>query len=905
MRVPQFHSGIAGCDKSLIALRARDFRHSLVDLATRPRWAGRLLFALLFLFSAADLSALDPAKKSHQYSHTAWTTRDGLPHDSVRALAETVDGYLWIGTNAGLARFDGRRFRLFDRRNTPAFVNHHISALALDRSGVLWIGTNGGGLVSFQNGIFERFDTEPVLGTGRIISLEALHEGCLVGSYGGGAARMTHGKLERLEAPGLESDDVVRDLTQDPRGGLWLATYRGLKYRPDPSLPAASDPTGAQVYTTEHGLPSNEIYALEWTESGHLWLGTGAGLIRFDTSSRTVELGSLLGTENGLPDAWILGLFESSQDRLWIGTSRGLGQSHAGESTTAALSTLPTQYGVTTLFEDSTGALWIGTLGGGLHQLQDGAFTTFGLADGLGDVVISSIAEDVDGGIWIAAEGALSYLKDGRATVISRPQTGPIFDLTWAVAVDDQNRVWVGTQDLGIFRLEGDRRLRIDQQHGLSPGFVVTFEQASDGTMWAGTNGGLNRIVDDRVVEQITQADGLPSSQIRSLAADGDELWIGTTAGLSRRRADGSLETFGRQEGLSSLNVWDILVDADDRLWLATFGGGLVRFERGRGTALTTREGLADDNVLGLTEDLDGYLWLCTGSGVVRLSKDSVQRAAQGQPIRQRHFGRRDGLASTQCSGGTPAALRVQDGRLWMATLEGLSVVDPRQLHITPAPRARIEELKIDGIQVDSRSSLELAPDHLEIQIRISAPSLEAPEAVGLRYRLKSFDADWKPASEDRRERYTQLPPGRYTFQVQASDSTGAWKGPITEFDLRVQPRLYQTLSFWLVVVAAVCAGAFGLHLRRIRRLQEREEELAHRVETALSDLKVLSGLLPICAACKKVRNDGGYWTQIEAYIDEHSEASFSHALCPHCLDDQLAELSESTDSELTERVRL
>ncbi len=816
--------------------------------------------------------ALEPSKAITQYSHSVWQTDEGLPQNTVRAIAQTEDGYLWAGTEAGLVRFDGVRFRVYDRSSDPeVFDNHHIYCLVADPTGPLWIGTNGGGLVRLEDGEFQRIGEAEGLPVGRVTALALGHQNELwIGTYGGGLALLRNGRIDAVfdGQHGL-SHPVIFDVAVDAAGTVWVATYGGGLHRLRDGR--------FESFGRDNGMASDHVWSVHPGREGDLWVGTDAGLHRLRDGKFEV-----FTTADGLPHDRILSVFEDRDGILWIGTYGG-GLCRWIDGSVSSIGRGQgrwTSNNVWTLFEDREGTLWAGTLGGGLHQLKDGPFTTYSLAEGMSSEIVSSLFEDPSGDLWLTTRGGLHRFHDGSFEV-STTADGLASLSSWAVLRDRHGGLWVGHSGAGADYLLDGAWSQYTTRDGLADNTVFAFLEDHRGDFWIGTNAGLNRLREGRF-ESYTRRNGLAGDQIRALLEDHrQQLWIGTTRGLSR--FDGhSFATYTTEEGLSANNVEFLFEASEETLWIATRGGGLNRWRDGELTSFTSRDGLLDDDVSSVVEDADGYLWLSTSRGIFRVAKAELEEFAAGR--RERiggvAYGRRDGLKNEICYG---SSLATRDGRLWFTTLDGIAVVDPALVEHTPSPTVVVEQVTADGVVLPPHPQ-PLAPGVRNLEFRFTAPTLLVPGKIKLRYRLRGFDDEWRQADGRGATSYSNLASGEYTFEVTASDEIGRWTGEVTSYAFRVLPAFHQTMTFYLLCGLSVGLLAWGLHHVRVRRLSRKARELSRQVEQALVRLKILKGLLPICASCKKIRDDDGDWTELETYIDTHSEAQFSHGVCPDCI---------------------
>lgn len=840
----------------------------------------------------APASALDPSLAITQYSLSVWTTDEGLPQDTIRDLAQTPDGFLWFGTQAGLVRFDGVQFRVFDRRSDLAFDNHHIYALAVDTRGDLWIGTNGGGLLRRRDGRFEPLPVESI-STGRITALEAGPDGTMwIGTYGDGLLhydpRRPQGeRFETFKGPRGLAHEVIFDLAVDAEGSLWIGTYGGGAQRLAHGR--------FETFDVDDGLADNGVWAVQPSADGTVWIGSNGGLDRL----RDGRLEALVG-DQGLPRERIIALLEDLEGNLWIGTYGGGLSRRRSDGSMDHLRQPQGLAGdvIWSLFEDREGTIWAGSLGKGLTRLRAGAFKTFGTNEGLSSNITSVLYFDKRGDLWVGTRGAglNIHRRDSddpfQFETFGRPD-GLAVDGVWDLVEDAAGNFWFATNGDGVQRLDpGGRWRRWTVGDGLADNVVFELLEDSRGGLWFGTNGGLSYF-GGGTMTSLTVDEGLPTNQIRELKEDGNgNLWVGTTGGLCRialherpqdqaqRLTGEGFECFSTQDGLSSNNIWAIHEDPQGILWLGTAGGGLVRFDGTSFFPLTTREGLYDDEVTVILEDQLGYFWLGTSRGVFRVRRLDIEDfvAGRSSKVDGVTFGPKDGVKNTA---GHSTGMVSGDGRVWFAHVGGYSVVDPADLYTRPAPRVLIEQVRVDGEDLTTEG-VNLPPSSRDFEFHFTAPTLALPERVKFRYRLLGFDDAWSEAPR-RDVLYSFLDAGDYRFEVMASDSQGVWNGVATGFAFQVEPPFYRTSTFFWMMLLAALGVILGAQELRVRGLRQRESELNQRVDESLARLKILRGLLPVCSSCHKVREKDGTWQPIERYIHEHSEASMSHSVCPDC----------------------
>jgi ligand-binding sensor domain-containing protein/signal transduction histidine kinase len=792
---------------------------------------GAHTLALVSLGAPAPGAGLDPNKAVTQYNLDAWTTGNGLPQNTITAIVQTRDGYLWLGSFGGLARFDGERFVVFDKSTTPALRNSGVHALLPDRDGGLWVGTNGGGLTLLKEGVTRTFSTADGLSADVVRALFQDRQGRIWAGTNGGLSRLEEdGRFTSWTAANGFTSNVVRAIREDAQGALWVGTNGDGLFRMQDGR--------FTRFTGKDGLPSDLVFSLAFDREGALWVGTnGGGLARYADGRFRVY-----GRPDGLDGDIIWSLFDDVDGRLWVGTyGAGLfrreGDRFKGLTTRTGLSS----DFVRALWQDHEGSLWIGTNTGGLARLRDGKFTTYTTREGLPHDVAKTVQAGTDGSVWIGTSGGgLARLKDGAFAAWSRREGLP-HDFVQALLLDRQGALWVGTNGGGVARFADGRFRTYTARDGLVNDHVATLVEDRDGVIWIGTNaGGVSRFQDGRFTA-VTRKDGLGANLVMAMLADRQgALWVGTDGGGLTRIQGKDLRTFTVADGLAADSVLCLYEDAEGRLWIGTSGGGLSLRQGDRFTTFSTRQGLHDDVVFAVLEDARGGLWLSGNRGISRVEKRALLAGDGGPRLVPQVFGVADGMKSNECSGvSQPAATRMPDGRLVFPTTRGIVVVDPERLprNETPPP-VRVEELLASGASYLGERR-ELPPGAANWEIRFTALTFLAPERVRFRYRLAGFEDEWVEAGGRRSAFYTQVPPGAYTFEVHASNNDGVWSQAPARVEVALQPRFHQTRTFHgLVALSLVLLGAFGyaLHMRGLTARRRELERLVQERTQALTE---------------------------------------------------------------------
>lgn len=790
--------------------------------------------AIATLFFPAAAPALDPARKTTQYVVDVWTQDQGLPQNAVNAITQTRDGYVWLGTEEGLVRFDGVRFTVFDRRTTPELRTSFVNALHEDRAGDLWIGTFGGGLVRLRKGRFELFTKEQGLRSDRIRWITEDGAGTLwVATGGGGLARFGNGRFTALTVKDGLGNDRVWSAVADARGRLFIGTYGG----------GLSVLEGGTLSSRSLGASSRASLVRPTClgADGSLWVGTdGAGLFQVAAAGGV----RAFGVPEGLPSLSIRALVTDRDGNLWIGTDgAGLFRYRDGRFLPfTARDGLPND-GVLSLFEDREGNLWVGTAGG-VVRLRNGRFVNLTTRDGLGSDVTRAVLEDHAGALWVGTTGGgvtRFEVGPGGAATTLRVSDGLASDLVFSLHEDRAGRLWIGTDGAGVNVLEKGRLRRLTTADGLVNDRVRALCGDRDDAVWLGTVSGLSRYADGRFTSYEPK-DGLPGNSVRVLLQGRDgAVWIGTDGGGLGRFRNGTFQRWSTGDGLSSPRVFSLHEDANGSLWIGTSGGGLNRLSNGTLRAITSANGLHDDVVFQIVEDAGGYLWMTCNRGVFRVARDELDAFADGRlpAVTSRVFGRTDGMASAECNAGSPGGIRARDGRILIPTIRGVASIDPSTLASrAAAPNVLVEELTVDGRLVPRDGDVRLEPGTERLELRYTATRLVVPQNARFRYRLEGFDRAWVDAGTRRSATYTNLHHGPYRFRVIAANEDGVWNEEGASLAFSLTPFVYQRAWFRALCALAVAAAAFGLHRLRMSRLEARERELAQVVAERTVELK-------------------------------------------------------------------
>ena len=766
-----------------------------------------LLLGALIALPAAAL-ALDPSRLITQYGHDVWLTRDGLPQNSVRAIVQTRDGYLWLGTWGGLARFDGVRFTIFNRSNTPALRDSRITALTEGEDGSLWIGTAAGGLIRLKDGRFEAYRSEgdtsyEERSRWQIRSIARGNDGALwIGTSGGGFHRLRNGRFSPLLMDRL----VVRAILEDSSGHLWVATSNGVL-----------ELSWAEPYTfhiERHLLPDHLVNGLYQDRSGRIWIAARGGVTRVMGGEVTT-----FGRKAKFPANSALSISGDRDGNLWIGTDGdGLVRMRNDRFDVLAVRDGLSNGSISALYEDREGSLWVGS-NDGLNRLRDTRFTSFTTRQGLSADAVNSVAATRDGTVWIGTDGGgLNRLRGGSVS-FETTANGLATNYIGALFEAGDGTLWITGDGVVMRRRNGDLRI-YRQADGVAAGFVSAVAEDRHGRIVIAGEGPVRMLQDDRFVVYPEQPPRI--EYCYSIARDrrGD-LWFATTGGLVHVSERGHV-IYTTRDGLPDEGVHSVYEDRDRTVWIATVGG-LARLQNGSITSFA-RAGPLGEIVFEIVDDEAGNLWVNGRQGIIKASKRDLEQYASGKrhdvPITV--YGHADGLKSTEYREAyiQRPACRTPDGRVWFATSGGVAAIDPSVNPVnTLAPPVVIESFA-GASRPEADGTVRVPPGAGAFEIQYTALSFLAPSQVRFMYQLEGLDPGWTDAGSRRLASYSHVPPGHYRFRVRAANSDGVWNESGAALAIHVAPQFYQTAWFQASVVATLLLIAAGLHHLRVRRIE-------------------------------------------------------------------------------------
>ena len=771
---------------------------------------------------------LNPDKALTQYRFDRWTAEDGLPMNRVQTLLQTADGYIWMGTQEGLVRFDGFDFHLFDSKNSPLQSND-VGALAESDDGSLWIATSYDGLARYRRGRFTSFRTSDGLTSDQVYAVMVDSHGRIWAGTQNGVSIVEEETVVPLGVGSGFQDSAIRAIHEDDQGIVWIGTQEGGLIR--------LEGTRYSILTTESGLPSDEVTSLAGGPDGSVLVGTKGGLA-------IVEGGAIrtITSDDGLPNDIVRAIWSDADGVLWIGNEEGgLSRYSEGDVSTYPAGRISSVFA---LLIDREGSLWIGTQREGLARLQDGKFTVFTAEEGLAGSSVYSVVQDAAGDLWVGTiDEGVSRVRGSDISSYTTEDGFPSNAIGGLYATADGG-AWIGTRGAGLVRYRDGLFRHFTRADGLPDDVIYNIFEDSRGILWMGSyNEGLIRY-DGRQFITFTVEDGLSDNAITAIAEGPDGyLWLGTYRGGVNLMKDGLvLHTYTTGEGLPQNNVTSLYRDEAGHVWIATQEGGLTRLKDGQLRTVTADDGLFSDNILQILEDDQGYLWFSSNTGLFKASKERIHAVMDGEAdaVVSEVYDRSDGLTTTEFNGGLqPAGWKDREGNLWFVSASGLVGVDPDDMPVNDkAPPVVIERMVAGENAVHLDTSVVLEPGRNRLEIDFIGLSYVANDEVVYRYTLEGVDDGWVDSGSRRQAFYTNLSPGPYTFRVVARNADGVWSAQPASMSFYLEPFFYQTWWFFgLMAVAFIFSGA-GAYKLRVRHLKTRQRELEEIVDARTRDLR-------------------------------------------------------------------
>lgn len=782
---------------------------------------GSLSFAQTQVFGG-----LDPHKKFSQFKYDHWNIENGLPDNEIQDILKTDDGYIWIATLDGLARYDGIKFVYFDKDlNGLATSNQEILSLFQDADKNLWIGTNHGGVIKYTNGLFEVIKVETQFQKAGITSFGQTSDGIVWIGGLQGLAKIENDKFQTLdEFPSLKNLSINR-LYVDSDDNLWITTSTaGLIKKSDNYI---------RQFTTKEGLISNKTLAVHEDKNHHLWVGTDVGIMKIykDDYVNITE-------QFNLPKLSVNAFLEDRKGNIFIGTNTGLLRFYNNEITSYQEHDGLPHNVVSCLMDDEERGIWLGTKRGGIVRIQDGRFYNLGLKEGLCYNIVNTVFETNPGAYLIGTENGISSYRDGKFQSIYAGNDD-LGNRIKDFLMDLDGQLWVATHG-GLYQLNGKLRKKYDDQNGLINNTIRCLLKDHKGRIWAGTSGGIN-VIDNGQITKIDQNDGLLNNNILSMIEDNaNRIWIGTNGGGLSVYENGKINSYTTDNGLAANVVFNIYIDKDNLMWLGT-REGLCSFDGQKFKSYHEINEIVKKSVYQVLEDESDKMWFTTPKGIFVIEKRFLLDSdfEKNQLIDNvKLYDKSYGLRSNSITGGSRTLIDSQ-GKFWLPTLKGVSVIDPNNITVnTTPPKVAIEALVINGINVSLMNKIDIDPGERNIDLHYTGLNYVAPEKLKFKYKLENLDQEWVNAGHRRIAYYHNIPPGNYIFKVKAANEDGFWNEAYASIEIKQRAHFYKSKWFYgLIGLLLLAFGVFAYSLK-IRNFQIMNKELAKQVAERTKDLK-------------------------------------------------------------------
>lgn len=777
------------------------YKHSLFIL---------LAFCWAAVASSVGLYGLNPRKSTGFMQINVWNADHGLPVNSIFAIAQSPDGFLWLGMEAGICRFDGIGFTQFNRDNIPGLNSEVVNAMRVDGRGRIWIGLRGSGVVLYEGGEFSHFTTANGLLHNEVWAIMESADGVICLGTRNGISTWQNGKISSIPLPEGMSNHYVKTLFEDRQGRIWAGTRGGglarlTKYK--------------NSWSGEYlGFKDLHICALLEDRRGILWMGArNGGIVAFHDNKK------MYYSTPALSDNSIQCLYEDSSGNIWIGSqSGGVNVIPAGDMEPLKFTMdgdLPSD-SVMAIFEDREHSLWLGTECGGLVQIRETSIITYTNRNKLSSNIIFGVCRDQQGRIWAGTSGSgVNYLDPVSGGEKFRTFTSADgFSNNFIIPMMEHpvGVMWFGTLGGGVNRLENGKVTIYDISDGLSDNFVRCVFADTSGNIWAGTDsGGLHRLENGRfnLIYNL-------KFRINGMLQDRrGNLWIATFGDGLKMIKDNQLVTvMPVPPDLAHDAFFDLYEDRNGVIWCAALNNGLVAFHQGKITVISRSKGLPDSCIYSIQEDRTRRFWLSSNAGIICVEGTELDDLLRGKRNRVDPllYGKENGMKSRECNGGTQAtSCQTDDGRLWFPTVGGLSVVNPLEYDFNPfPPPVAITSILVNGVKYPVQEGIEAPPGQGDLEFSYAGLSFVIPKHVSFKYRLEGYDKEWIDAKNRRTAYYTNIPAGRYRFRVTAANANNVWNPGGADIAFRLRPFFFQTP--WFIISAIIFLGAVGYLLRYI-----------------------------------------------------------------------------------------
>jgi ligand-binding sensor domain-containing protein/signal transduction histidine kinase len=811
--------------KPELSLRSLNFCHKIC--VKRHKSLLCLLAGCFTLLTAGNIYALDPNRVFSQFSHDRWTAAANFSGGTIYAIAQTADGYLWLGTEKGLVRFDGLNFKLFQNSNTRTLPAGPVLGLLTDTDGNLWIRLQSPSIIRYRNGKFENILNNLERVEPRITAMNlGKNKEILLSTFENGILKYEGEKFVTLATKADITHSIVVSIAETLTGDIWLGTR-------DTGLIRLSEQKFSNI---TKNLPDQKINCLLPLGNNELLIGTDKGIVRWN-GNQLSKFGVPM-----LEQVQILTMLKDRDSNIWIGTDRlGLVRFNPNGQILTNQNNDKNNVAITALFEDREGNLWAGS-DQGLERFCESAFVTYSTNEGLPAEKNGAVVVDSANQMWFAPlAGGLYRLNKNQVEKIA--VEGLADDIVYSISGGEHSDLWIGRQRGGLTHIHFDgaklTAQTYTQKDGLAQNSVYAVYQSRDRSVWAGTlSGGVSRFKNGEFTNY-TDANGLTSNAVMAIAesADGATMFFATPNGLNILSNE-IWQTLSVRDGLPSENIISLLTDSAGGLWIGTANGLAYLDGAGQIRNLAKNSANLGESIMGLAADQKGSLWMATANHVLRVNREKLlNNVVNDETVREYEI--LDGLKSVEGVKRNQSVIADATGRVWFSLNRGISMVDTNRLSTDSVPAlVQIETISVDGKTVEVNENLHLSSTLQRLTVNYAGLSLAIPERVKFRYLLEGFDKDWSEPTPAREAVYTNLSPGIYNFRVIASNSDGVWHSPEATVRFEIEPMFWQTKWFRLLSVIMIVCVVIALYRLRLHRITNRlnarfEERLAERTHIA------------------------------------------------------------------------
>jgi len=789
----------------------------------------RTLFLLIFTLLNTLLFSLDSSKRINQYLMDIWNNKNGLPQSYVSSITQTKKGYIWVGTQEGLVRFDGVSMVTYSSKNVSVFKSNIITYLLEDNNNNLWIGTLNG-LIRYKNGIFKRYTTDDGLIYNLVRYLEKDDKGNLWIGTDNGLCKYNNNKFTKYDIGSNKYANYIVSIVHH-QNKLLIATKDQIYTLIDNKI---------SILNKEININS-DFSALYIDRLNNLWIGTvNKGLYKYSNGN----LEKFTGNDNkNLSGTYISSIIEDSNDNLWVGTQNG-GLNRIYKNNISSFSEkdgLPSNY-ILNMFEDSEKNLWIGSAISGLNRLRDGKVTVFGPSDGIIYVNVRTVFQDSKENLWVGTGNGGLYKKHGEIFISIDKDNLLNGNEIRTIMEDASGNIWVGTIGSGIYIIQNDKLKKFKYKNQLSSNSIFSIFKDSDNIMWIGTTSGIAKYENGKFSEY-TSVKNKKLNTVRVITEDKKgNIWFAIEGiGIAKIENKSKINLLNKKYHINSSIITCIYFDSDNTAWLGTYGGGLNYIKDNAFFTVTNREGLFSNSAYTIVED-KGRLWMSCNNGIYNVLKNDIFKLREKKidKLSCINFNESSGMKNRECNGGNyPVAWKDKNGILWFPNVEGLVKIDPKKIKPNNKfPKLIIEKMIIDEKEIKLGDKNIVKPGYKRIEFKYTALEFTNPRDIKFKVRLKGIEARWINMGTARKAYYTLVPPGIYTFQVKSTNGEGRWNTNYASINIQLKPFFYQTKIFYVFILITLIILIILFIKLRLNSLNKKKIELEKEIKKRTIEIR-------------------------------------------------------------------